>query len=158
MRMPVSPVPLMALPLTCEKWFYRFRPMRTLGAHLLASAEIVARLRGALSAAGPGRVPKRICSTSPWPMYRRVGFDSPGNSRMTVSPGQFEQQMRWLAHHGYVGIRPSDWLQWIREGTGLPEKPILLTFDDAYPIRHATLCPFFVGTASAQPFLWSRNG
>ena len=51
---------------------------------------------------------------------------------MTVSPAKFEQQIRWLARRGFQGICPRDWLQWLREGKGLPDKPILLTFDDAY--------------------------
>ena len=48
-----------------------------------------------------------------------------------MSPQQFKRQIGWLARQGYVGIRPSDWLRWLREGTGLPDKPILLTFDDS---------------------------
>ena len=40
--------------------------------------------------------------------------------------------MRWLARWGYVGIRPSDWLRWLRERTGPPEKAVLITFDDGY--------------------------
>ena len=48
MRLPVSPVPMLGLPLRFEKWFYSFSPMRQLGGHLLRFAETVARLRGAL--------------------------------------------------------------------------------------------------------------
>ena len=51
---------------------------------------------------------------------------------LTVSPRKFARQVRWLKQHGYVGIRPSEWLAWRREGRPLPDKPVLLTFDDAY--------------------------
>ncbi len=40
--------------------------------------------------------------------------------------------MRWLARRGYAGIRPSDWLAWRRGEAALPDKPVLITFDDAY--------------------------
>jgi peptidoglycan/xylan/chitin deacetylase (PgdA/CDA1 family) len=49
-----------------------------------------------------------------------------------VSSQRFEEQMRWLARRRYVSVKPSDWLRWVRRGEDLPEKPILLTFDDAY--------------------------
>jgi glycosyltransferase involved in cell wall biosynthesis/peptidoglycan/xylan/chitin deacetylase (PgdA/CDA1 family) len=66
-------------------------------------------------------------------LYHHVG---PGRQdtypELTVSPGKFERQMDWLARHGYVCIRPADWLAWCREGKSLPPKPVLLTFDDAY--------------------------
>ena len=51
---------------------------------------------------------------------------------MTVSAEKFEQQIRWLAERGFKGICPRDWLEWLRTGNGLSDKPILLTFDDAY--------------------------
>ena len=134
LRLPVSPVPLLALPLRLEKWFYSFSPMRRVGAHLLLFAETVARLRGAVSTAGTLKdLESEFDRRAPALVYHHVGPRCPGAYRkMTVSPEQFEQQMRRLAQRGYVGIRPSDWLRWLREGTGLPEKPILLTFDDAY--------------------------
>jgi peptidoglycan/xylan/chitin deacetylase (PgdA/CDA1 family) len=66
-------------------------------------------------------------------MYHHVGPQRPGTyPGLTVSPRRFERQVRWLASRGYAGISPTDWLRWRREGKSLPEKPVLLTFDDAY--------------------------
>jgi peptidoglycan/xylan/chitin deacetylase (PgdA/CDA1 family)/glycosyltransferase involved in cell wall biosynthesis len=134
MRLPISPVPLLALPLHLEKWFYRFSPMRRLGGHLLRSAETVARLRSALNVAGSWTALRSEFDRKlPGLLYHHVGpLRSSGPQAISISPERFERQMRWLARRGYTGIRASDWLRWLREGTGLPEKPVIITFDDAY--------------------------
>jgi peptidoglycan/xylan/chitin deacetylase (PgdA/CDA1 family) len=58
---------------------------------------------------------------------------------LTVSPEGFERHVQWLAGRGYKGINPSDWVRWRREGKGLPDKPVLFTFDDGYAdlVEHA---------------------
>jgi peptidoglycan/xylan/chitin deacetylase (PgdA/CDA1 family)/glycosyltransferase involved in cell wall biosynthesis len=134
MRLPVSPVPLLALPLGLEKWFHRLPPFRYAGEKLLGVAEAVARLRSALSVVGSWKsLESEFGRKCPSLLYHHVGPFRPGTYRsLTVSPEHFEQQIRWLARRGYVGITPSDWLRWRREGKGLPEKPILITFDDGY--------------------------
>jgi peptidoglycan/xylan/chitin deacetylase (PgdA/CDA1 family) len=134
MRSPVSPVWFLALPLRLEKWFYRCGPLRSAGVHLFSLAARIAQLRSALSVAGSyNALEKEFGIVCPALMYHHVGPSHPGTHReLTVSPTQFERQIRWLARWGYTGIRPSDWLRWRREGTGLPRKPILITFDDGY--------------------------
>ncbi|MBX5489762.1 MAG: polysaccharide deacetylase family protein [Chloroflexi bacterium] len=65
--------------------------------------------------------------------YHHVGSPVPGRyAWLTVSPQRFEAHVRWLAAHGYRGIRASDWLAWRTHGTPLPAKPVLVTFDDGY--------------------------
>ena len=134
MRLPVSPVPLLALPLRLEKWFYRFSPLRRLGGRLLRFSETVARLRSALSTAGSWEALRSEFDRElPGILYHHVGPSEPDDPQaITVSPEQFERQIRWLARRGYTGIGASDWLRWRGEGTRLPEKPIVITFDDAY--------------------------
>jgi peptidoglycan/xylan/chitin deacetylase (PgdA/CDA1 family)/GT2 family glycosyltransferase len=66
-------------------------------------------------------------------MYHHVGPRHPQTHfELTIEPKQFAQHMQWLVQNGYTGIRALDWLAWRRDGTPLPEKPVLLTFDDAY--------------------------
>lgn len=66
-------------------------------------------------------------------LYHHVGPVRPHTyPESTVSPERFERQIQWLNRRGYVGIRPSEWLNWVRERKSLPAKPIMLTFDDAY--------------------------
>lgn len=65
--------------------------------------------------------------------YHHVGPPKPGTyPDLTVSAGRFERHIKWLYKMGYRSISPTDWLHWCREGNGLPQKPVLLTFDDAF--------------------------
>lgn len=134
MRFPLSPVSFLALPLRLEEWFCRWPSMRQAGFRLLSFAETVAAWRGALSAAGSWKeLEREFDRRLPVLMYHHVGPHRPGaSSEMSISPEQFEREMQWLARRGYVGVTPSDWLRWLRTGKDLPEKPVLLTFDDAY--------------------------
>ena len=133
-RSPISPVPLLALPLNLEKSFYRFPRLRNSAAHVLRIAEGITRLRNAVRACGSwGVLEKEFDRKLPVLLYHHVGHFKPGTYReLTVLPEKFERQIRWLARRGYIGVRPADWLNWVRDGKSLPEKPILLTFDDAY--------------------------
>ena len=66
-------------------------------------------------------------------VYHDVGYPVTGAwPALTILPEQFERQMSWLADHGYVGIRPSDWVAWRRQGKFRLPRPIMITFDDAY--------------------------
>lgn len=66
-------------------------------------------------------------------LYHHIGQASAGAyPDLTLSPREFERQIRWLARRGYTGIRPADWFAWYKSGSSLPPKPILITFDDAY--------------------------
>ena len=69
----------------------------------------------------------QFCATTIW------GTKLPGSwPGLTVPPAAFEEQIDWLVAQGYTGIHAADWLAWISEGKPLPEKPVLLTFDDGY--------------------------
>jgi len=66
-------------------------------------------------------------------MYHDVGRSVPEvGDGLTVAPWEFESQIAWLAGHGYTGIAPLEWVAWRDQGQALPEKPVLITFDDGY--------------------------
>jgi peptidoglycan/xylan/chitin deacetylase (PgdA/CDA1 family) len=66
-------------------------------------------------------------------LYHNVGPLVPGTNRwLTVAPRRFQQQVRWLARHGYCGISAQQWLAHLRGQAELPRKPVMLTFDDGY--------------------------
>lgn len=49
-----------------------------------------------------------------------------------VSPSHFEQQIRWLMESGYHFITVDDILEYRKSGKALPDKAVLITFDDGY--------------------------
>ena len=49
-----------------------------------------------------------------------------------VDPDTFRAQMKWLARHGYSAVSMNQvYSAWFRDGK-LPEKPVVLSFDDGY--------------------------
>ncbi len=51
---------------------------------------------------------------------------------LSVSPARFEEHLRYLREAGYTAIRLYDLALALQAGHPLPEKPIILTFDDGY--------------------------
>lgn len=54
------------------------------------------------------------------------------DSTYAVSPHNFEQQMHWLVENGYNFISVEDILKYHKNGKKLPNKAVLITFDDGY--------------------------
>ena len=55
-----------------------------------------------------------------------------GNSDFVVDPDLFEQDLQHLQQHGYTTVTVADLIAYVKDGTPLPEKPVMLTFDDGY--------------------------
>lgn len=70
--------------------------------------------------------------------YHQVGEE---DDIYSVTAGQFEEQMKYLQENGYRAISLEDLFQFY-EGTGtLPEKPVIITFDDGYSDNYLTALP-----------------
>jgi peptidoglycan/xylan/chitin deacetylase (PgdA/CDA1 family) len=66
-------------------------------------------------------------------MYHRVHAAPPPSQRaLTVHPGDFARQMRWLKQRGYRTITQRELYDALFLGKRLGPKPILITFDDGY--------------------------
>lgn len=51
---------------------------------------------------------------------------------LTLWPDQFETQMAYLADEGYTTITIDEMMDALENGTPLPDKPVIITFDDGY--------------------------
>lgn len=140
-KTPASLDVLLRLPSALPASMSRLPGMRALATRLLEYRWQVGVFRGAREAAGSWEALRReFAMRLPVLMYHHVGPPSTGISpEYSVTPAEFARQMERLAHWGYTPIRTEDWIEWCREGKPLPQKPVLITFDDAYAdlVEHA---------------------
>lgn len=64
-------------------------------------------------------------------MYHGILKDKKLQGKYVISPDQFESDLKYLKDHGYTTIVMQDLIDYTHGGT-LPEKPIIITFDDGY--------------------------
>ena len=60
---------------------------------------------------------------------------------MSVAPDLFRSHLQTLADAGYTTISMYDLVEHLNQGTPLPEKPIILTFDDGYRDNYRNAFP-----------------
>lgn len=65
-------------------------------------------------------------------MYHSVLKDKSRAGKYTVSPDTLEQDMLYLKGRGYTTVVMEDLINYVENGVPLPEKPVMLTFDDGH--------------------------
>lgn len=65
-------------------------------------------------------------------MYHSILKDPQRTGDYVISPEQLEKDLIYLQNHGYTTVLLADLIAYVHEGTPLPDKPIVLTFDDGY--------------------------
>ncbi len=68
--------------------------------------------------------------TVPILLYHRISNDNSADSRYAVSVTDFKDQMEQLRYWGYTSITIKDLVDHINKGNSLPQRPIVITFDD----------------------------
>ncbi|MDD5405461.1 MAG: poly-beta-1,6-N-acetyl-D-glucosamine N-deacetylase PgaB [Sulfurovaceae bacterium] len=63
------------------------------------------------------------------------------DSTYAVTPLHFDEQMHWLIEHGYHFVDIDDILKYRKTGKPLPNKAVLVTFDDGYQSVYANAYP-----------------
>jgi peptidoglycan/xylan/chitin deacetylase (PgdA/CDA1 family) len=88
-------------------------------------------------------------------MYHYISDAPNGADRvrrdLSLSGADFELQLRYLANEGYHSVSLQDLVMHIQRGAALPERPIVLTFDDGYKDAYTVAFPLlkkygFTGT------------
>ena len=93
-------------------------------------------------------------------MYHSIG--SQYHCSICVSEKQFTEQMDWLRDNGYHTLNLDEFYEALSTGAKLPEKPVMITFDDgfadnyrvAWPIleQHGFNATFFIVTGQVNPY------
>jgi peptidoglycan/xylan/chitin deacetylase (PgdA/CDA1 family) len=74
-----------------------------------------------------------MTSSVPILMYHSVADCPPSTTRrLSVSPGSFERQLAFLVEHGFTGMTFAGVAEAFETGRALPQRPVVLTFDDGY--------------------------
>lgn len=74
-------------------------------------------------------------------MYHHILKEEARLNKYTISPTEFRTDMQYLKDNGYTSIVMQDLIDFTQGGTPLPEKPIMITFDDGYESFHEYAFP-----------------
>jgi len=96
-----------------------------MAATLAASAFTLA---GAAEEAGNGSPAADV----PVIMYHRISASNGALGKFVITPTEMESDLKYLRDNGYATVFVADLLLFVNSGVPLPEKPIMLTFDDGY--------------------------
>ena len=74
--------------------------------------------------------------------YHMVQAENPKDAyEYNVPPAEFEAQLDYLEQEGYTTISLRDYLRAKKGLQQLPDKPVILTFDDGYATNYTELLP-----------------
>lgn len=65
-------------------------------------------------------------------MYHSVLRDEARAGRYIISPAVVESDLRYLSERGYTAMFASELAEAVLQGEALPQKPVVITFDDGY--------------------------
>lgn len=65
-------------------------------------------------------------------MYHSLLKDEKMQGTYVISPADFERDMKYLKDKGYTSVTFKELVEYTENGTPLPQKPIMITFDDGY--------------------------
>lgn len=65
-------------------------------------------------------------------MYHHILRDEARHGKFIISPLDLENDLKYIKKEGFTTITDYDLIRFMEKGTPLPEKPIMLTFDDGH--------------------------
>ncbi len=92
-------------------------------------------------------------------MYHGVMEEPEQQGQYVISPALLESDLAYLRRRGYTTVTVGELLDYVDKGAPLPEKPIMLTFDDGYynNYRYAypLLCKYGMTAVIAPIVRWT---
>lgn len=77
-------------------------------------------------------------------MYHSVLKSPKKQTKYIVTPTQLENDLLWLKNNGYTTVFISDLIDYVYNNVDLPEKPVVITFDDGYYNNLTYLYPLLI--------------
>lgn len=96
------------------------KTLACLGRPVLATALLLTLLLGA-------SLPARALVVL---QYHHVSEGTPKST--SISPARFAEHMRWLQENKYEVVGMEQLIEWLKQGAPLPDKAVVITFDDGY--------------------------
>ncbi len=99
---------------------------------VLAAFMIIFSLPRGNSAVSVDSAQSDSSASTPLPviMYHQIAADSNGADKYIVTCEQLESDFKYISENGYTAITAEELYTCVTEGTPLPQKPIMITFDD----------------------------
>ena len=72
-------------------------------------------------------------------MYHSISYQKDNPVRLPIE--KFEEQLKYLKDNGYYTITLTDLYNYFMTNTPIPEKSVVLTFDDGYEDNYTTMLP-----------------
>ena len=99
-------------------------------------------------------------------MYHSILKDGARQGKYVLHPEVLAADLEYLQKAGYQTVTVSDLLAFVQDGTSLPAKPVMITFDDgyfnnyvyAYPLLQQRGMRAVVSVIGSQTELFSQNG
>ncbi len=84
-----------------------------------------------------------VCGGMPTLMYHKIGDAPPGSQlkKLWVTTDDFRAQLVYLKENGFTAVTFSEWRDAEKGVKPLPEKPVLITFDDGYRNNYEAAYP-----------------
>ena len=87
-------------------------------------------------------------------MYHKIGDDKDNDA--VIREDLFRQQMKFLKDNGYHPLTMDQLYDYVVNGAAVPEKPVVLTFDDGYADTYSIVYPLmkeygFAATVFVNP-------
>lgn len=107
----------------------RFKPCTGI---IVAVAAIVMLIGTALTKDIPAKSTTADGISLPVIMYHGLLEDKSRMNTYVISVNEFKSDLQYLKDKGYSTVVVQDLIDYIKKGTPLPDKPIMLTFDDGF--------------------------